>query len=100
MYGAAQRVDNREQQLEFFTKAMVGPNEQELIRLIQAETKRMEEKKEAGFRSPTWSILRALQKINNTKRLEGEAIMSAPPFFHPAGREDLKFWGEDNAPTW
>jgi len=25
MYGAAQRVENREQQLEFFTKAMVGP---------------------------------------------------------------------------
>jgi len=25
MHGAAQRVDNCEQQLEFFTKAMVGP---------------------------------------------------------------------------
>jgi len=25
MHGAAQRVDNREQQLECFTKAMVGP---------------------------------------------------------------------------
>jgi len=25
MHGAAQRVDNREQQLEFLTKTMVGP---------------------------------------------------------------------------
>jgi len=25
--------------------------------------------------------------------------MSAPPFFHSAGRGDLKFWGEDDRPT-
>ena len=55
--------------------------EQELITVIQEETKRTEEKEEAGYRSPTWSILRALQEINKAKRLEGEAIMSAPPFF-------------------
>ena len=73
--------------------------EQELITVIQEETKRTEEKEEAGYRSPTWSILRALQKINKAKRLEGEAIMSAPPFFQSAGRGDLKFWGEDDGPT-
>ena len=73
--------------------------EQELIMVIQKETKRTEEKKDAGFRSPTWSILRALQNINKAKRLEGEAIMSAPPFFHLAGRGDLKFGGEDDGPT-
>ena len=38
-------------------------------------------------------------KINKAKRLEGEAIMSAPPFFQSAGRGDLKFWGEDDGPT-
>ena len=59
----------------------------------------MEEKEEAGYRSPTWSILRALQKINKAKRLEGEAVMSAPPFFQSAGRGDLKFLGEDDRPT-
>ena len=72
--------------------------EQELITVIQEETKRTEEKEKAEFRSPTWSILRALQKINKAKRLEGEAIISAPPFFHSAGRGDLKFWGEDDRP--
>jgi len=59
----------------------------------------MEEKEEDGFRSPTWSILRALQKINKAKRPEGEAIMSAPLIFHSAGRGDLKFLGEDDGPT-
>jgi len=73
--------------------------EQELITVIQEETKRTEEKKEAGYRSPTWSILRALQKFNKAKRIEGEATMSAPPFFQSAGRGDLKFWGEDDGPT-
>jgi len=73
--------------------------EQELITVIQEETKRTVEKEEAGYRSPMWSILRALQKINKAKRLEGEAIMSAPPFFQSAGRGDLKFWGEDDGPT-
>jgi len=65
--------------------------EQKLITVIQEETKCKEEKEEARFRSPTWSKLRALQKINQAKRLEGESIMSAPPFFHSTGRGDLKF---------
>jgi len=73
--------------------------EQELITVIQQETKRTEEKEEAEYRSPTWSILRALQKINKARRLEGEAVMSAPPFFQSVGRGDLKFWGEDDGPT-
>ena len=73
--------------------------EQELITVIQEESKRTEEKEEAGYRAPTWSLLRALQKINEAKRLEGEAILSAPPFFQSAGRGDLKFWGEDDGPT-
>jgi len=59
----------------------------------------MEEKEEAGYRSPMWSILRALQKINKAKRLKGEAVMSAPPFFQSAGRGDLEFWGEDDGTT-
>ena len=73
--------------------------EQKLITVIQEETKRTEENEEAGYRSPTWSILRALQKIHEAKRLEGTSVMSAPPFFQSARRGDLKFWGEDDRPT-
>jgi len=67
--------------------------------VIQEETKRTEEKGEAGNRSPTWSILRALQKINKVKRLQDVAVLSAPPFFQLAGPGDLKFWGEDDRHT-
>jgi len=90
----------------FFTKAMVGLRfgEQELITIIQEQTKASkctEEKEEAGYRSTIWSIIRALQKINSAKRVEGEAVMSAPPFFQSAGRGNLKprVWGEDDGPT-
>ena len=38
-------------------------------------------------------------KINKAQRLEGEAVMSAHPFFQSAGRGDLKFWAEDDGPT-
>jgi len=99
MHGAAQRVDNCEQQLDFFTKVMVRPRTRDLITVIQEETKRTEEKEEDGYRSPTWSILRALHRINKAKRLEDEAVISALPFFQLAGQGHLKFWGEDNRPT-
>jgi len=77
-----------------FTKAMVGPRTR-ADHGHQEETKRTEEKEEAGFRSPTWSM----PKINKTKRLEGEAMMSAPLFLHSAGQGDVNFWGEDDGPT-
>ena len=73
--------------------------EQELITAIQEETKRTEEREEAGYRSPTWRILRALQEINDATRIEGEAIVSPPPFFESAGRGELTFWGKANVAT-
>ena len=66
---------------------------------IRKETKRTEELEETGYRSPTWAVLRALQQINCATRIEGEAAMSAPPFFQSAGRGDLLFWGEKEGPT-
>jgi len=84
MHGATQRVDNYEQQLNFLRKRWLE-REQELITVMQEKTMRTEEKEEAGYRLPTWSTLRALQKINKAKRLEGEAVMSAAPFFQLAG---------------
>jgi len=48
MHEAAQRVDNREQQLIFFRKRLLD-REQELITVIQEETKHTEEKKKLGL---------------------------------------------------
>ena len=73
--------------------------EQGLITVIQEKTKRTEEKEEFGFTSQTWSILRAFQKINKAKRLEGEAAMLALPSSQLAGRGDLTFLGEDDRLT-
>jgi len=74
-------------------------HEQALVTTIRKETKRTKKLEEAGYRSPTWTVLRALQQIIGATRIEGEAAMSAPPFFQSAGRGDLLFWGEKEGPT-
>ena len=70
-------------------------HEQALNTTIRKETKRTEELEEAGYRSPTCALLRALQQINSATRIEGQVAMSAPPFFQSAGRGDLLLWGEN-----
>jgi len=74
-------------------------HEQALMTTIRKETKQTEQLEEAGYRSPTWVVLRALQQINSATRIEGEAAMSAPLFFQLAGRGDLLFWGGNEGPT-
>jgi len=74
-------------------------HEQTLITTIWKETKRTEELEEAGYRSPKWALLCALQQMNSATRIEGEAAMLAPPFFQSAGRGVLLFWGEKEGPT-
>ena len=64
-------------------------HKQALMTTIRKETKRKEEWEDAGYSSPTWAVLRALQQFNSATRIEGEAAMSAPPFFQSAGRGDL-----------
>jgi len=73
-------------------------HEQALTKTIRKETIRTEELEEAGYRSPTWAVLRALQQISSATRIEGEAAMSAPPFFQSAGRGDLFFSGGGEGP--
>jgi len=54
---------------------------------------------EAGYRSSRCALLRALQQISSATRIEGEAAMSAPPFFQSVGRGDLLFWMEKQGLT-
>jgi len=65
-----------------------------LIATIRKATERTEELQEAGYRSPTSTVLQALQQISSAMRMEGEAAMSAPPCFQSVGRGDLLFWGD------
>jgi len=69
-------------------------HEQASIITLRKETKRIEELEEAEYRSPTWALLRALQQIKSATKIEGEAAISAPPFFQSAGRRDLLFCGK------
>ena len=55
-------------------------HEQALITTVRKETKRTEELDQAGYRSPMWALLQALQQINSATRIEGEAAMSALSF--------------------
>jgi len=95
------RIDNHKRGMELSKKAGVlgRPRTSADYTGIRKETKRIEELEEAGYRSPTWAVLRALQQINSATRIEGEVAMSAPPFFQSAGRGDLLFWGENEGPN-
>ena len=70
-----------------------------MITTICKETRQTKEFEEAGYRSPKWAVLRALQQINSATKVEGEAAMSAPPFFQSAGRGYLLFLGANQGPT-
>ena len=74
-------------------------HKQALITTIRKETKRIEELEAAGYRSPMWAVLQALQQINSATNIEGEAAMSTAPFFQSAGRGDLLFLGRREAST-
>jgi len=66
--------------MEFSEKAESWEgHEQALITTVWQETKRIEEWEEAGYRPPTWAVLRALQQINSARELKEK--QSAPPFF-------------------
>jgi len=58
-----------------------GWTEKKLITVIQEETKRTEEKEEAGFTN----VVDTTSTAKDQQRLKGKAVMSAPLFFHSAG---------------
>jgi hypothetical protein len=43
-------------------------------------------RKEVGYRSPKWRVLRALQSLLSATQLQGESAVDAPPFFPNASR--------------
>ena len=100
MHGTGTRMDDYKWSQDFFEKKEEWKGcEQGLITTIRKETERMEEKEEAGYRSPTWKILQALQQVNKAIRIEGETIMSAPPFFRVSRPRRAKVWGTEGGPT-
>ena len=62
---------------------------EELVRLFTSGRLSQETLEKAGHPSPTWSVLRSLQKVYGAKRIRGCTIIDAPPFFESAVREKL-----------
>ena len=66
---------------------------------IREEVNYQEQIEADGYRSPSWRILRALQKVYEAEQLQGESAVTAPPFFRSAGRGERVFWGREQGPT-
>ena len=66
---------------------------------IREEVEHQERLEAAGYRSPTWRVLRALQSLLSATQLQGESAVAAPPFFPNAGRGTVRFWGNEQGPT-
>jgi hypothetical protein len=65
---------------------------------IREEVEHQERLEAAGYRSPTWRVLRS-QSLLLATQLQGESAVAAPPFFPNAGRGTARFWGNEQGPT-
>ena len=72
-----------------------GEDERSMEMFIREEVEHQERLEAAGYRSPTWRVLRALQALLSTTHLQGESAVAAPPFFSNASRGIVRFWGND-----
>jgi hypothetical protein len=66
---------------------------------IRKEVEHQDRLEAAGYRSPTWRVLRGLQSLLSATQLQGESAVAAPPFFPNAGRGTVRFWGNEQGPT-
>ena len=76
-----------------------GKDERSVAMFIRKEVEHQDRLEAAGYRSPTWRVLRALQSLLSATQLQGESAVVAPPFFPNAGRGTVRFWGNEQGPT-
>jgi hypothetical protein len=76
-----------------------GKDERSVAMFIRKEVEYQERLEAAGYRSPTWRVLRGLQSLLSATQLQGESAVAAPPFFPNAGRGTVRFWGNEQGPT-
>jgi hypothetical protein len=74
-------------------------NKSDLGTLIRAEVEFQERLEATGHRSPTWRVLRVLQSMLSSVKIQGESAVTAAPFFSRAGRGTTMFWGNEQGPT-
>jgi hypothetical protein len=69
-------------------RALFKGEPEELVRMFHNDRLRQEALEKQGHYSPTWAVLRSLQKVFGLRRIRGCTIIDAPPFFESAGREE------------
>ena len=69
-----------------------GVIERFMEKFIREEVDYQEQLEAAGYRSPTWKVLRALQSLLAAEQLQGESAVTAPPFF-PSRERDISVLG-------
>jgi len=69
-------------------RALFKGEPEELVRVFHNDRLRQEALEKQGHCSPTWTVLRSLQKVYGARRIRGCTIIDAPPFFESAGREE------------
>ena len=70
-------------------RALFRGEPEELVRVFHIERLRQEALEKAGHCSPTWTVLRSLQRVYGAKNIRGCSILDDPPFFESVGREEL-----------
>jgi len=100
MHRAAQRVDNCEKHLDFFTKAMFRPRTRlsELITVIRKPSARSTRKK-LGIDHQCGQYYEHCTRLTKPRDLKARLQCQPLPSFSRQDEETLKFWGEDDGPT-
>jgi hypothetical protein len=72
-----------------------GEDQRGMEMFILEEVEHQERLEAAGYRSPTWKVLRALQSLMSAAQLQGESSVTDPPFFPNADRGTVPFWWKE-----
>ena len=72
-----------------------GVDERSMALFLRREVEHQDRLEAAGYWSPTWRVLRALQSLISATQLKGESAVAAPPFFPNAGRVGLRTCSSD-----
>jgi hypothetical protein len=75
-----------------------GKDERSMAMFIRKEVEHQERLEAAGYRSPTWRVLRALQSLLSATQLQGESAAAAPPFFPNVVRGTVRFLRNEQGP--
>ena len=77
-----------------------GKDERSMAMFIRwKEVEHQELLEAAGYRSPTWRMLRAQQSLLSATQLPGESAVAAPLLFPNADRGSIRCWGKEQGPT-